>query len=246
MRFCRRARDVRIMIEKTKSTIFAVAAIGLLLTPMPAPASETELGEPVRTNLAALPQGDAEVQKLAFDVLMDGSNIGEHVVTLTHRDNGTDVAVDVDIAVTFGPFTLYRYEQENRARWEGGELFAFRSVTNNDGDDYVVEAERTRAGLSVAVNGAEPLVLPQWFPTTYWDKRTVMQEALVATQDGVLKEVEITPAGAETLTVLGREIEARKYEMRGDIDLDLWYDDQDRWVKLAFSFRGNEFEYRLR
>ena len=234
------------MIEKTKSTILAVGAAALILAATPVAAADGATAEPARTNLAALPQGDAQVQKLAFDVLMDGSNIGEHVVTLTHRENGTDVAVDVDIAVTFGPFTLYRYEQENRARWEGGELFAFRSVTNNDGDDYVVEAERAQDGLAVAVNGAAPTVLPQWFPTTYWDKRTVLQETLVATQDGVLKEVEITPAGSETLTVLGREVATEKYEMRGDIKLDLWYDEQDRWVKLAFSFRGNEFEYRLR
>jgi len=234
------------MIKTTKSTILALGAAALILATPAALASDGEGGERARTNLAALPQGDAQVQKLAFDVFMDGSNIGEHVVTLTHRENGTDVAVDVDIAVTFGPFTLYRYEQENRARWEGGELFAFRSVTNNDGDDYVVEAERTRDGLSVAVNGASPMVLPQWFPTTYWDKRTVLQETLVATQDGVLKEVEITSAGSETLAVLGQEISAEKYEMRGDIKLDLWYDEQDRWVKLAFSFRGNEFEYKLR
>ena len=203
-------------------------------------------GAVVRTNLAALPQGEAQVQTLAFEVLMDGRRIGDHIVTLEHRDDATDVAIDVDIEVTFGPFTLYRYEQKNRARWRDGTLVSFRSITNNDGDEYTVDADRVSAGLSVAVNGAPAATLPEWFPTTYWDKRTVEQAALVATQDGVLKDVTIRPAGTETLRVLGQEITAEKYEMRGDLKLDLWYDEQDRWVKLAFMFRGNKFEYRLK
>lgn len=233
---------------KNRSNVLgAIITAGLLWTvPAALQAADKPASDSSRTVLAALSGNETHVQKLAFDVQMDGRSIGEHVVTLTHRANGTDVAIDVDIEVTFGPFTLYKYEQQNRARWAGEELAAFRSVTNDDGDDYVVEANRTEQGLAVSVNGEATSVLPNWFPTTYWDKRTVMQNTLVATQDGGLLDVEINPAGTETLNVLGMDTVAEKYEMRGDLELDLWYDDQDRWVKLAFSYRGNTFEYILR
>jgi hypothetical protein len=33
--------------------------------------------------------------------------------------------------------------------------------------------------------------------------------------------------------------------MVSDIDVDGWYDDQGRWVKLAFEARGQQIEYVL-
>lgn len=220
----------------------SVIAAGSLLCAFTAQAAEER---PDRL-LAALPPASQANEKLVFDVLMDGSKIGKHAVTLWKDGERTYVDIDIDLKVGIGPITFYRYEQRNRALWENGSLASFVSRTDDDGDEFTVEANRTGSGLAVSVNDRGETVVSDWFPTTYWDKRTVYQDRLLATRDGEVLDVETTSKGFETVEVKGVPVQAEKFEMRGDLNLDLWYDDGGRWVKLAFDYRGNRFDYVLR
>jgi len=196
--------------------------------------------------LAALPPQSQASDIIDFDVLMDGRKIGRHAVTLWKKSGKTYVDIDIDLKVGLGPIVFYRYQQRNRALWEDGALSSFLSRTDDDGDVFTVAANRKEGGIAVAVNGADEAVVSDWFPTTYWDKRTVYQDRLLATRDGEILDVETRSAGIETIDVKGESIRAEKFEMRGDLDIDLWYDADDRWVKLAFTYRGNRFDYVLR
>ncbi len=196
--------------------------------------------------IASLPEGTVPVDLLQFDVLMDGSKIGEHIVNIGRLGEDTRVAIDVDLKVNFGPFTLYSYDQTVHETWRDDRLISLKSVTDNDGEKYAVEAGLDGSELRVAVNDAAPVALPSLLPSTYWNKNTVEQTALLATLDGELKEVEISRVGVEEIEVKGAVVEAERYAMRGDIDLDIWYDTDGRWVYLTFDFKGNKFDYVLR
>ena len=181
-----------------------------------------------------------------FHVFMNGRMIGDHIVRIDDLGDATSVEIDIALEVGLGPFTLYSYDQEKRSVWRDGELDWFRSVGDNDGDDYIVEAQRTPSGgLSVVVNGADPVLTDVWFPTTYWNKETVEQSKLLATLDGEVQQVTARQAGWEFIPIQGSTRRVEKFELRGDLDVDLWYDEQDKWVRLAFNFKGNEFVYEL-
>lgn len=200
---------------------------------------------PSETLLAALPPQTQASEELAFDVLMDGSKIGRHVVTLWNKGDKTYVDIDIALKVGLGPIVFYRYEQRNQALWENGALVSFISNTDDDGDEFDVRANRNGDALSVEVNGTNGIAVSDWFPTTYWNKRTVLQNRLLATRDGEVLAVDTKFVGVETVKAGGVDVVAEKFEMRGDLDIDLWYDENDRWVKLAFDYRGNRFDYVL-
>ena len=61
---------------------------------------------------------------------------------------------------------------------------------------------------------------------------------LFDTQRGRLQEVEVTPAGTETITVAGRKIEAQKYRITGDLERELWYDDAGNWLQSRLEHDG--------
>jgi len=42
------------------------------------------------------------------------------------------------------------------------------------------------------------------------------------------------------------EVSARRFRVKSDIVADFWYDDQNRWVKCAFTTQGSRIEYTLR
>ena len=49
----------------------------------------------------------------------------------------------------------------------------------------------------------------------------------------------------ELVQINGKPVEATHYRLVSDLTVDLWYDDQNRWVQLSFEARGQKIDYRL-
>lgn len=226
-------------ISARKTPVFLLALL-LVAFPVASP------GQQPHRLLASLPPPSQASEELVFDVLMNGSRIGQHAVTIWRESDRVFTDIEIDLKVGLGPIVFYRYEQRNRALWEGGRLIAFASTTDDDGEVFNVEGVEQADGMAVTINEADPVTVADWFPTTYWDRRTVLQNRLLATRNGAVLEVETKAIGVKRVEVKGREVRAEKFEMRGDLDLDLWYDEAGRWVKLGFDYRGNRFDYVLR
>ena len=48
----------------------------------------------------------------------------------------------------------------------------------------------------------------------------------------------VTPAGTETITVGGRTVEAQKYRITGDLERELWYDEDGTWLQSRLEHDG--------
>ena len=82
-------------------------------------------------------------------------------------------------------------------------------------------------------------------PASHWNPGQANATQLLSTEDGEIIDVSVSERGRETVMVAGEPVEATRYLMDSDIDVDLWYDDAGRWVKLSFTARGQEIEYVL-
>ena len=197
----------------------------------------------------AFASGDAgDAQTLDFKVLRDGSEIGSHRLQISREGERTLVDIDINLEVGFGPLVLYRYAHRNREVWEDGQFIRFDSQTDDDGESYAVTAERRNRDIVVDRKPAEDYRIdrPDVLPTSYWNEATVRQQVLLDTQKGRKMEVEVEDLGWDEIEASGRTIRARKYEMRGDLRLTLWYDESGRWVKLVFPFKGSTIEYVMK
>lgn len=180
-----------------------------------------------------------------FEVWRDGRQIGTHRISF--RRDGADLLVDIDIrlAVDFAYVTLFRYQHRNEERWRGGRLVAMTSTTDDDGTAERVEIEASAAGLVVAGSDFAGTLPADLLPTTYWRMESIRQQRLISSQDGRPMDVTVTDAGLDTVLSEGRVVPASRYLMRGDLDLDLWYDAAGEWVKLEFAAAdGSVIEYR--
>lgn len=197
----------------------------------------------------AFASGDAgDAQTLDFKVLRDGSEIGSHRLQISREGERTLVDIDINLEVGFGPLVLYRYAHRNREVWEDGQFIRFDSHTDDDGESYAVTAERRNRDIVVDRKPAEDYRIdrPDVLPTSYWNEATVRQQVLLDTQKGRKMEVQVEDLGWDEIEASGRTIRARKYEMRGDLRLTLWYDESGRWVKLVFPFKGSTIEYVMK
>lgn len=181
---------------------------------------------------------------IKFRVERDGNPIG--YVTERFQTQGDRLQVDVRIGfeVKLAFITIYRYEHLAREFWQAGCLVRLDSVTNDDGDAQSVRVRQNGSGLDVQGIEAPFTASPDALPSSYWHPRFPEVSSMIDSQKGRLIEFTIDDLGAQKIGVAGNQsIDANRYAMRGDIDLDFWYDRDRRWRKMEFTIAGGRMEY---
>lgn len=184
---------------------------------------------------------------LKFEVALDDKPIGEHVLTFSRNsDRDLEIDIAIDLAVKFGPFTVFDYTHRNESQWRDGLLQSMQSETNDNGDIHTVVVESLVDQLRVVTDDINEYATPtSTLPTTYWMASTISQNRLINSQTGELLDIEITEVGREDVSGPDGPISATRYKMEGDLKIELWYDDTGILVGLAFQARGSEVTYRL-
>ena len=183
---------------------------------------------------------------IRFKVLRKGSPFGSHTIRFS-GDAAEELKVRTEVALKagLGPITLFRYALDTTETWAAGRLVGLEGQGNNDGRKMRVTAYQS--GDELAISGTEfegriPLGI---VPSSHWNIAQVQARQMVSTEDGELIDVLSRKVGREIVEVEGQPVEADRYLLDSDIDLDLWYDDQARLVKLAFETQGQSIVYQL-
>ena len=179
-------------------------------------------------------------------VLRKGKPFGQHVLNFDRQADGAlKVTTDVDLEVKIGPFTAFRYQLDSVERWIDGQLVALNGKTNNDGRKRQVEAEAKGDQLVIDGSGFNGTVPATIIPSSHWNRLQVYQDRMLSTESGEILEIEVENLGDDTVMVGGTPVQATHYRLKSDMTVDLWYDNQSRWVKLVFETRGQTIEYVL-
>jgi hypothetical protein len=222
-----------------------LAALSLVLLAIPAMADNAPsptLATPTPPPAWTPKDGD----EISFQVLREGKPFGTHTVSFNIAPDGTlKATTGVRLKAGLGPITLFQYALDATETWKDGQLVALKGAVNDNGDDGTVNA--ARIGNSLAVAGTEytgevPLGI---LPSSHWNVAQTRAKELLSTEDGERIKVDVLDKGPDAVMVAGAPVEANRYLMDSDIDVDLWYDAQGRWVKLAFEARGQLIEYVL-
>jgi hypothetical protein len=182
--------------------------------------------------------------EISFRVFREGSPMGSHTIKLTQEGDKTIADIAIDLKVAFGPLTLYSYTHRNREVWQKGKLVELRTSTNDNGTQYNVAGKATKKGFIVTGSGGEFIAPNDIMTTSYWQARTMEQDQLLDTQHGKLVSVQSREHSREILHWGKHKLPAKHYQVRGELDLDIWYDDAGNWVKLLFKARGSEIIYQ--
>ncbi|MEM9055339.1 MAG: DUF6134 family protein [Pseudomonadota bacterium] len=184
--------------------------------------------------------------KIDFTVLRKGKPFGKHLLTFDRAEDGLlTVTTDVDLKVKFGPITAFRYRLDSVEAWRDGQLVALNGKSNNDGRKGQVEAKVTQDQLQVESTKFDGLLPLTTIPSSHWNRLQVYQDQMLSTETGEVLDIQVEVIGDDTVMVGNTAVEATHYRLTSDLIVDLWYDDQSRWVKLAFEVRGQEIEYIL-
>lgn len=184
-------------------------------------------------------------RRLAFTVLRNGERIGEHRMTFSGDVASPTVSTEVDMTVKLGGVTVYRYRHTAREVWADGRFESLESVTDATAGDRKVSARRTPSGVLIRTGRREVLAPAGTSPLTHWNPR-VLTGRLFNPQEGDLVRITAAPKGVRPVILAdGRSIEAQVWSLRGEAEIDNWYDRAGVWTGLKGRLKdGSVIEYR--
>ncbi|MEM7042795.1 MAG: DUF6134 family protein [Pseudomonadota bacterium] len=182
---------------------------------------------------------------LMFNAYRNGSPLGFHRIDFSGSSDRLQVDIEISFDVKLAFIPLYRYRHRNREIWEDGKLVSLSSETDDNGEAFAVEAGRDGDRLIVGSSSGRQ-ELPVDTPTTsYWNEAQIPRGEWIDTQSGKLVRSEVMAREPEPVEVAGERVDARRYDLVGDITCSLWYA-EGRWVKLLFAGEdGSEIAYAI-
>lgn len=184
---------------------------------------------------------------IAFDVWRNGTLVGAQTVSFSDKDGALFVDIDFQLKIEALYITFYKMHYQSRSLWRDGKLGMLSARTDRNGK--VTEVSGQAAGASLKGDGPEgPFTVPLGtYPTDHWNAGVIGSSELINTINGSVNKVRLVPQGVETVETERGAIKATHYKYEGEIQNDVWYDAEGRWVRMKFNGDdGSLIEFRCR
>ena len=185
-------------------------------------------------------------RQMMFQVSRNGSVIGTHRFAFESDANTLLVTITVEMAVGLGPIAFYRYRHNAVERWSSGSFASIEARTDDNGARHVVTAIAGAKGVALTWDATPPRIVPTGaLPATHWN-RQMLTGPLINTQTGEVMQPIITSLGIERIVnAAGAPIDAEHLTLRGEPNIDTWYDASPGWAGLRAKVKdGSDILYR--
>jgi hypothetical protein len=169
---------------------------------------------------------------LAFAVFRNGTKIGEHRLAFAADGDALTVTADAAMTVKLGPVPVFRYRHHAVERRVGGAFASLVTATDSNGKRERVSAQKTGGVIRIDSPSGAITAPAAANPITHWNP-LVFGSPLFNPQTGRL------------LKATARKITANHWQIRGEAEIDDFYDDQGTWLALKGKLEdGSRLEYR--
>ena len=180
--------------------------------------------------------------RLLFEVVRHGGVMGTHRLDFVRSQQGLVVTVNVQMALSFGPFRLFHYAHHAVERWQSNQCVSLEAQTDHNGAPFRVVAVRDAGGWSVQGSKGNLRAPPNTLPATHWN-RAMLSGPMINTETGSVMRPKIADLGQDH--VPNSQNMAEHFVMTGDAQMDTWYDAVPSWAGARFvGGDGSQIEYQ--
>jgi hypothetical protein len=181
------------------------------------------------------------------------------------EDGAVRVRIDSRLSVNYVVY-VFRYSSSGAEVWKDGRLVELENAADYNGTRYHVKAGASPQALQVTVNGRGKVGDLEAWSTSYWqipdrfaqedpgeaarsversgNRLNARSEArtipLLDADRGRTLRGRLTRIGEETLNVAGRRKACTHYSVGGDVQVELWYDESRRLVRMETIDQGHK------
>ena len=179
--------------------------------------------------------GSTPKTSVSFDVLLNGEIVGYSNLTHKKLKNGLEVLVDVEITPKFLGLKFMKYTLTNREVWKNKRLISIDANSSWFGKRYYVKGQREEGGFRIEGSAFSGVIKDTFATTSYFTPEFLKRKIWVSTQDGTPLEIKTRKLKNKKVSFNDKNYSVTEWEISGDLELTLQYDEQKNWVGSGFT-----------
>jgi len=179
--------------------------------------------------------GSTPKTSMSFDVLLNGEIVGHSKLTHKKLKNGLEVLVDVEITPKFLGLKFMKYTLTNREVWKNKKLISIDANSSWFGKRYYVKGQREEGGFRIEGSAFSGVIKDTFATTSYFTPEFLKRKIWVSTQDGTPLEIKTRKLKNKKVSFNDKNYSVTEWEISGDLELTLQYDEQKNWVGSGFT-----------
>lgn len=190
----------------------------------------------------------APASVVRFQITRNGQPFGHYMVATALRGNVKAVVSDVAMSAKVAGVTVFNYRHHCEEIWRDGQFAEMRShsVRDNQSDlEDIITATRVSDGIQVTSKDGLAMLSARAHPFTHWNVQT-LKGPLFNPQNGSMLRVTTAALGKDEVTLAnGSKMMANHWAVRGETEIEEWYDDSGVWLGLRGKLPDRSIlEYR--
>ena len=170
-------------------------------------------------------------------IFYDTNKIGTFHVRVSRGDDDEIEEIRARASVSLLGITLYEFAQDVTHPWQNGELEALSGTVDNNGTTYDTSLQKIDNRLDGSVNGNAVSLPATAFPNSLWHYGVIDHEPLF--DETTLEVLDVAVAVSDdTVDFHGQQIETTKAVFTGDIDVTVWFDQDENFIKGMMTLDG--------
>lgn len=179
-----------------------------------------------------------------YSIYRKGKNIGLHSLQIKTTGNRVDVSANSSITVRVLKIPVFKFNYVSDEVWQDGQLLSVNATTTTNKDIETATLRNNGDSSVMTSNGTSKQVPLIGYATNHWNASAVEQSILFNTVKGLESNVTIEKISNQTLQIGEKTLSTTHYKYTGDLIVESWYDERNRWVKLAFlGSDGSQITY---
>ncbi|MDC3076270.1 DUF6134 family protein [Paracoccaceae bacterium] len=172
---------------------------------------------------------------MTFDVLLNDEKVGYSTLNHKKLKNSLEVLVDVEIMPQFLGLKFMKYTLKNREVWKKKKLISIDANSSWFGKRYYVKGQREKSGFRIEGSAFSGVIKDTFATTSYFTPEFLKRRIWVSTQDGTPLEIKTRKLKNKKVSFNDKNYSVTEWEISGDLNLTLQYDEQKNWVGSGFT-----------
>ncbi len=180
-----------------------------------------------------------------FNIVWRDIEVGYSSLNLIKNGSNLIAKVDVKIDVSVLGLKLFTYSLQCKEVWKSKELLSLKSKVRMGKKHEYVNGERTLNGFEIDGSAFSGVVKGNPATTSYFTPDFLNRTVWISTQNGKPLEVQCTKIGETRLNTPKNVITATNWKVSGDLNINLFYDENKEWVGSKFRAGGSDTTFIL-
>lgn len=193
------------------------------------------------------PSKAASPMRLTYQVTHSTfGNVGTYINTIERSPGGaTTVQTRAHFEVKMLGVTVHREDAQRTEQWQGNRLVSFVGVTNKGGEPTLIRG--VARGNNFVINSPSGTITAPAtvHPANPWSANFIASNTMMRPDNGRLEKVHVSAGEPTVITVDGRPLRVRKYDVDGEERYRVWIDDAGVPVQFVADNDGTEVTFKL-